>query len=76
MGWCAIFLIVPLYKSLSSIGLGLLVGGGVFYTIGDVIYGAKPKFLKLKKLELHEIFHIFILLGSLCQYLCVLLYVI
>ncbi|MDY2735316.1 PAQR family membrane homeostasis protein TrhA, partial [Intestinibacter sp.] len=76
MGWCAIFLIVPLYKSLSSIGLGLLVGGGVFYTIGAVIYGAKPKFLKLKKLEFHEIFHIFILLGSLCQYLCVLLYVI
>lgn len=76
MGWCAIFLIVPLYRSLSSFGLGLLVAGGVFYTIGAIIYGAKPKFLKLKKLEFHEIFHIFILLGSLCQYLCVLLYVI
>ena len=70
------FLIVPLYKSLSTIGLMLLVGGGVFYTIGAIIYGTKPKFLKLKKLEFHEIFHIFILLGSLCQYLCVLLYVI
>ena len=34
------------------------------------------KFLKLKKFKFHEIFHIFILLGSLCQYLCVLLYVI
>ena len=54
----------------------LLVGGGVFYTIGAIIYGTKPEFLKLKKLEFHEIFHIFILLGSLCQYLCVLLYVI
>ena len=76
MGWGAIFLIVPLYKSLSTVGLMLLVGGGVFYTIGAFIYGTKPKFLKLKKLEFHEIFHIFILLGSLCQYLCVLLYVI
>ena len=76
MGWCAIFLIVPLYRSLSSFGLGLLVAGGIFYTIGAVIYGTKPKFLKLKKFEFHEIFHIFILLGSLCQYLCVLLYVI
>ena len=76
MGWGAIFLIVPLYKSLSTVGLMLLVGGGVFYTIGAIIYGTKPKFLKLKKLEFHEIFHIFILLGSLCQYLCVLLYVI
>lgn len=76
MGWCAIFLIVPLSKSLSTTGTMLLVGGGILYTIGAVIYGAKPKFLKLKKLEFHEIFHIFILLGSICQYLCVLLYVI
>ena len=76
MGWGAIFLIVPLYKSLSTVGLMLLVGGGVFYTIGAIIYGTKPEFLKLKKLEFHEIFHIFILLVSLCQYLCVLLYVI
>ncbi len=52
MGWGAIFLIVPLYKSLSTVGLMLLVGGGVFYTIGAIIYGTKPKFLKLKKLEL------------------------
>ena len=36
MGWGAIFLIVPLYKSLSTIGLMLLVGGGVFYTIGAI----------------------------------------
>lgn len=76
MGWCAIFLIVPLSKSLSSIGVMLLIGGGVLYTIGAIIYATKPKFLKLKKFKFHEIFHIFILLGSLCQYLCVLLYVI
>lgn len=76
MGWFAIFLIIPLYRALSIGGLLLLVMGGLFYTVGAVIYGAKPKFLKLKKLEFHEIFHIFILLGSLFQYLCVLLYVI
>ena len=37
MGWCAIFLIVPLSKSLSSIGVMLLIGGGVLYTIGAII---------------------------------------
>ncbi len=51
MGWCAIFLIVPLSKSLSSIGVMLLIGGGVLYTIGAIIYGTKPKFLKLKNLN-------------------------
>ncbi len=76
MGWFAIFLILPLYRALSIGGLLLLVIGGLFYTVGAVIYGAKPKFLKLKKLAFHEIFHIFILFGSLFQYLCVLLYVI
>ena len=40
------------------------------------IHKIEQNILKLKKLEFHEIFHIFILLGSLCQYLCVLLYVI
>lgn len=76
MGWGAIFLIVPLYNALSPNGLALLVGGGIFYTIGAVIYATKPKFLHFKNFGFHEIFHIFILLGSLCHFICVLDYVI
>ncbi|RDY22579.1 hemolysin III family protein [Romboutsia maritimum] len=76
MGWMAMFLIGPLYKALSFNGIILLVGGGVFYTIGALIYGAKPKFLKFKSFEHHEIFHIFIMLGSLTHYICIFKYVI
>ena len=44
--------------------------------IGAVIYGAKPSAFKFKNLGFHEIFHIFILLGSLCHFFSVFQYVI
>lgn len=75
MGWLAIFIFSPLAESLSLVGLFLLVGGGVLYTIGGIIYGLKPKFLQFKYMGFHEIFHIFILLGSLAHFLCVYLFV-
>ncbi len=76
MGWIAIFLIGPLYKALSSEGIALLVIGGVFYTIGAIIYAVKPKFLKSKYLGYHEIFHIFIMLGTVAHFFCIFKYVI
>lgn len=75
MGWIAIFVISPLSKSIDTGGVFLLIAGGVLYTIGGVIYGAKPKFLEFKYMGFHEIFHIFILLGSLAHFLSVYLYV-
>jgi hemolysin III len=61
---------------MDRLGLFLLVLGGIFYTIGGVIYGAKPKFLQSKYMGFHEIFHIFIMLGSLSHFLCVFYFVI
>ncbi|RXJ04336.1 hemolysin III family protein [Anaerobacillus alkaliphilus] len=75
MGWVAIFVFSPLAESLTALGLGLLVLGGIFYTIGGVIYGLKPKFLSFKYMGFHEIFHVFILFGSLAHFLCVYLFV-
>ena len=76
MGGMAIFIIGPLCRVISSQGVFLLALGGIFYTIGGVIYGVKPKYLKFKHLGFHEIFHIFVLLGSLTHFLCVFNYVI
>ena len=75
MGWIIVFLASPLSEILSITGLWLLVTGGLMYTIGGVIYGAKPKFLQSKYLGFHEIFHIFILLGTFAHFLCVYFYV-
>lgn len=76
MGWIAVFVIKPLYQAIPFGGVMLLVLGGVFYTIGAVIYGIKPKALQFKSLGFHEIFHIFIILGSLCHFFAVFKYVI
>lgn len=75
MGWMIVFVSSPLSQVINSTGLFLLILGGIFYTIGGVIYGSKPNFLKSKYMGFHEIFHIFILLGSLAHFLCVYLYV-
>ena len=76
MGWTSIFMLKPLCVNLPTMSIFWLVLGGVLYTIGGIIYGAKPKKLKIGKFEFHEIFHIFIILGSLSHFISVFCYVI
>ena len=76
MGWAALFMIKPLASILPGISLFWLVLGGVLYTIGGIIYATKSKKLTIGNWGFHEIFHIFILLGSLSHFICVYTYVI
>jgi hemolysin III len=76
MGWLIVLVAVPLSQVLAPPGLWLLVLGGLLYTIGGIIYGFKPKFLEFKQMGFHEIFHIFILLGSIAHFLSVYFFVI
>ena len=70
MGWCIIIKANLLPELLGLKGLILLVAGGIAYTIGAILYG-----LGKKRKYMHSIFHLFILLGSLLQFFCILLYV-
>ena len=49
----------------------LLVFGGISYTVGAIFYmfGKKVKYF-------HSIFHVFVDIGSLLHFLCILLYII
>ncbi len=76
LGWVVIIVVKPLAAAISVNGLFLLVLGGIFYTIGGIIYAAKPKFLEFKHFGYHEIFHIFIMLGTAAHFFSVYLYVI
>ena len=69
MGWQIILVINPLIDVFSLEGLRLLFAGGVFYTVGALIYSSK----KIK--YNHAIFHVFVLLGSTSHYLCVYNYI-
>ncbi|MPM15726.1 hypothetical protein SDC9_62098 [bioreactor metagenome] len=75
LGWAAVFMIKPLSQVLNPASLYLLVLGGILYTVGGVIYALKPKGLKFGKFGFHEIFHIFIILGSLSHFISVFSYI-
>ncbi len=70
MGWLIIFSGQSLMKNLNFNGLIWLISGGISYTIGAVLYSInKIKFN-------HAIFHVFVLLGTLCHFIAVYFYVI
>lgn len=69
LGWFALFAIVPFYHNLPAPAFSLLLIGGVFYTVGGVIYGLKKP--NGRVLGFHEIFHIFVLLGSAAHFAAV-----
>lgn len=74
MGWVAIFVIKDLYINLVGPAFFLLVLGGLLYTIGGIIYAIKRP--NIKNWNFHDIFHIFIMLGSLAHFLLVFLFLI
>ncbi|MBR5559677.1 MAG: hemolysin III family protein [Oscillospiraceae bacterium] len=74
MGWFVLVDLKPL-NNLPVGALGLLVGGGVSYTIGGLIYGLKRPILT-PRFGFHELFHVFVLMGSLLHYLMVLIYIV
>lgn len=68
-GWMVIVAIWPLVQNLSLGALSWLLTGGIFYTIGAVIYGLKKPNLFPKVLGFHELFHLFILAGSISHWI-------
>lgn len=79
MGWTVLIAIYPLIKAFQNANmtnaLWWLVAGGIFYTIGGLMYGFKWPKINLKHFGFHEIFHIFVMIGSACHYWFVLKYV-
>ena len=69
MGWLAIFAIVPLYRALPTTGFALLLAGGLSYTAGGILYAVKWPGRNNPHFGCHEIFHLFILLGSIFHFI-------
>lgn len=70
MGWMVVFSLAPLVAHLRPAGLWLLVAGGLAYTVGTVFY-------VLKRVKyMHAVWHLWVLAGSVCQFLSVLLFVV
>ena len=70
LGWSIIFFIPTALKVLQANALWLILWGGISYTVGAVLYA-----IGSKKPWYHSVFHIFVVLGSLLQFLAIYLYI-
>lgn len=70
MGWLCVLAFAPLIRSLPAIAFAWLVAGGIIYTIGGIIYALKLPIFNSKHQYFgsHEIFHLFVMGGSLCHF--------
>jgi len=76
MGWLVVIAFWPLLHSLSVGAWFWLVSGGVAYTIGAIFYGLDKPLNRQKHFTLHEVFHLFVILGSFCHFWLMLRYLI
>lgn len=77
MGWVCLGVFGPLYHVLPHAAFLWLLAGGIFYTVGGVIYALKVPFFhgRFPYFGAHEVFHIFVMLGSICHFLFMFMYV-
>ena len=77
MGWVCVLVFGPLLNTQSTPAFQRLLAGGIIYTVGGVIYALKlPIFnSKHKSFGSHEVFHLFVMGGSICHFIFMYLYV-
>lgn len=77
MGWACVSVFDQLLALLSQGAFLWLLAGGILYTVGGIIYALKlPVFNSLhKNFGSHEIFHLFVMGGSICHFICMYQYI-
>lgn len=70
MGWCIVILLRLTIEAMTWDGFVLLLLGGVAFTIGAALYGVGKKVRYM-----HSVFHVFVLIGCVLQFLSILFYI-
>ena len=68
MGWLCVVAIYPLIKTLSPMALLWMALGGLFYSVGAIVYALKRPNPFPGIFGFHEIWHCFVILGSVCHF--------
>jgi hemolysin III len=71
LGWIGAFAFVPLYETTGWLGIGLVAGGGLAYTIGAIVHAARRPDPWPETFGYHEIFHVFVILAALLHYFAI-----
>ncbi len=77
MGWVCVFVFGSLLSTLPTAAFLWLLAGGIIYTVGGIIYALKLPLFNLKHANFgsHEIFHLFVMAGSICHFIFMYCYV-
>lgn len=70
-GWCIIAVVKPTIRAIGKEAFLWLLAGGIFYTAGAVLYG-----IGTKKRYMHSLFHIFVIIGSVLQFVAIFFYIV
>jgi hemolysin III len=68
LGWIGAFAFVPLWNRAGALGVGLVAGGGLAYTIGAIVHAARRPDPWPDVFGYHEIFHVFVIVAATMQY--------
>ncbi len=72
LGWCIVFGGKAALTAISFGGMMYILAGGIAYTVGAVFYGVAAK---KKWRYIHSVFHLFVVLGSILQYIAIIFYI-
>ncbi len=77
MGWVCVLVFGQLLDTLPTAAFGWLLAGGIIYTVGGVIYALKLPIFNARHANFgsHEVFHLFVMGGSICHFIFMYLYV-
>ena len=77
MGWVCVLAFTQILNALSPAAFGWLLAGGIIYTVGGIIYALKlPLFdARHKYFGSHEIFHLLVMVGRICHFIMMYVFV-
>ena len=70
LGWCIIFFLPQFLTVIDIAGFGFLLAGGISYSVGAILFGVGTKVRWM-----HSVFHIFVVMGSLLQFVAIYFYI-
>ncbi len=68
LGWVAVLLGPVVFKALGPFAMGLLLAGGIFYTVGGVVFSTERPNPIPGRFGFHEIWHLFVIAGAACHF--------
>ncbi len=76
MGWMCVMAFTPIMNNMTGSELMWLLAGGIVYTVGGILYAVKTPRVKAynerhRYFGTHEIFHVFVMVGSLCHFVLI-----